>query len=150
MITDIQRFSLNDGPGIRTTVFLKGCNLHCAWCHNPETIRKKNELMVYPANCIGCGRCVEVCPVHAKRVRSDLARVRMLLRSTITYEAFCSNSGRGIPGYHKKSEVSPGGRQKRQKISEFGPILRIIPAKSAAWRILSVFHAHGAKSCNTL
>ena len=53
-------------------------------------------------------------------------------------------------GYHKKSEVSPGERQKRQKISEFGPILRIIPAKSAAWRILSVFHAHGAKNYKTL
>ena len=53
-------------------------------------------------------------------------------------------------GYHKKSEVSPGERQKRQKISEFGPILRIIPAKSAAWRILSVFHAHGAKSYKTI
>ena len=53
-------------------------------------------------------------------------------------------------GYHKNSEVSPGGRQKRQKISEFWPILRIIPAKSAAWRILSVFHAHGAKSYKTL
>ena len=52
--------------------------------------------------------------------------------------------------YHKKSEVSPGNRQKRQKNSEFWPILRIIPAKSAAWRILSVFHAHGAKSCKTL
>jgi len=53
-------------------------------------------------------------------------------------------------GYHKKSEVSPGGRQKRQKNSEFGPILRIIPAKSVVWRILSVFHAHGTKSCKTL
>ena len=53
-------------------------------------------------------------------------------------------------GYHKKSEVSPGGRQKRQKISEFKPILRIIPAKSTAWRILSVFHAHGVKSRKTI
>lgn len=52
--------------------------------------------------------------------------------------------------YHKKSEVSPGDRRKRQKNSEFGPILRIIPAKSADWRILSVFHAHGAKSYKTL
>ena len=71
MITDIQRFSLNDGPGIRTTVFLKGCNLHCAWCHNPETIRKKNELMVYPANCIGCGHCVPVCPSGARSIAAE-------------------------------------------------------------------------------
>ena len=72
MITDIQRFSLNDGPGIRTTVFLKGCNLHCAWCHNPETIRKKNELMVYPANCIGCGHCVPVSPSGARWIAAGV------------------------------------------------------------------------------
>ena len=64
-ITEIQRFSLNDGPGIRTTVFFKGCSLNCAWCHNPETIRPRSELMTYPARCIGCGHCVEVCPSGA-------------------------------------------------------------------------------------
>jgi len=65
LLTAVQRFSLNDGPGIRTTVFFKGCNLKCAWCHNPETISFDNELMVYPERCIGCGHCVEVCPVGA-------------------------------------------------------------------------------------
>lgn len=87
MITDIQRFSLNDGPGIRTTVFLKGCNLHCAWCHNPETIRKKNELMVYPANCIGCGHCVPVCPSGA---RSIAAGVLQFDRSRCTTCGACA------------------------------------------------------------
>ncbi len=87
MITDIQRFSLNDGPGIRTTVFLKGCNLHCAWCHNPETIRKKNELMVYPANCIGCGHCVPVCPSGA---RSIAAGVLQFDRSRCTACGACA------------------------------------------------------------
>lgn len=87
MITDIQRFSLNDGPGIRTTVFLKGCNLHCAWCHNPETIRKKNELMVYPANCIGCGHCVPVCPSGA---RSIAAGVLQFDRSRCTSCGACA------------------------------------------------------------
>ena len=87
MITDIQRFSLNDGPGIRTTVFLKGCNLHCAWCHNPETIRKKNELMVYPANCIGCGHCVPVCPSGA---RSIAAGVLQFDRSRCTVCGACA------------------------------------------------------------
>ncbi len=87
MITDIQRFSLNDGPGIRTTVFLKGCNLHCAWCHNPETIRKKNELMVYPANCIGCGHCVPVCPSGA---RSIAAGVLQFNRSRCTACGACA------------------------------------------------------------
>lgn len=87
MITDIQRFSLNDGPGIRTTVFLKGCNLHCAWCHNPETIWKKNELMVYPANCIGCGHCVPVCPSGA---RSIAAGVLQFDRSRCTACGACA------------------------------------------------------------
>jgi pyruvate formate lyase activating enzyme len=62
IITDIQRFSLHDGPGIRTTVFLKGCNLRCAWCHNPETIGLAAELQAYPDRCIGCGACGQVCP----------------------------------------------------------------------------------------
>lgn len=61
-ITDIQRFSLNDGPGIRTTVFFKGCNMRCEWCHNPETISAKKEIMFYANKCIGCGKCFEVCP----------------------------------------------------------------------------------------
>lgn len=64
-VTEIQRFSLNDGPGIRTTVFFKGCSLKCAWCHNPETIVFSNELMVYPERCINCGHCVPVCPAGA-------------------------------------------------------------------------------------
>ena len=48
LITDIQRFSLNDGPGIRTTVFFKGCNMRCTWCHNPETLSFEQDLLFYP------------------------------------------------------------------------------------------------------
>ena len=70
-ITEIQRFSLNDGPGIRTTVFFKGCNLRCAWCHNPETFGFENELLVYPGRCIGCGHCIPVCPAEAHFARTD-------------------------------------------------------------------------------
>ena len=62
LITDIQRFSVHDGPGIRTTVFLKGCQLHCTWCHNPETIRPRPELEWHPERCIGCGACRAACP----------------------------------------------------------------------------------------
>ena len=61
IITDIQRFSLHDGPGIRTTVFLKGCNMRCDWCHNPETISFTNNILYYNKNCIHCGHCLEVC-----------------------------------------------------------------------------------------
>lgn len=67
LITEIERFALNDGPGIRTTVFFKGCNMHCEWCHNPETIRTKRELMYYPDKCIRCFKCVFSCPCKAHK-----------------------------------------------------------------------------------
>jgi pyruvate formate lyase activating enzyme len=67
MITEIQRFSLNDGPGIRTTVFLQGCNLKCAWCHNPETISHLPQLHFYQNKCIGCYKCVTACPTKAHK-----------------------------------------------------------------------------------
>ena len=60
-IADIQRASIHDGPGIRTTVFFKGCPLHCAWCHNPECISFEKETLFYPEKCIGCGKCSEGC-----------------------------------------------------------------------------------------
>ncbi len=64
-IFDIQRFSIHDGPGIRTTVFLKGCPLHCTWCHNPESISPKLSLSYLRDRCIGCGQCFGVCPEKA-------------------------------------------------------------------------------------
>ena len=63
-IFDIERSSFVDGPGIRTTVFFKGCNLRCAWCHNPESQNIKPELAFFESRCIGCGKCREKCP-HA-------------------------------------------------------------------------------------
>jgi pyruvate formate lyase activating enzyme len=65
IIFDIQRFSLHDGPGIRTTVFFKGCPLKCLWCHNPESINPEIELAFYPYKCINCGSCILVCPTGA-------------------------------------------------------------------------------------
>ena len=60
-IFNIQRFSIHDGPGIRTTVFFKGCSLFCFWCHNPEGRRAKPDIQFFPDRCIGCGDCVRVC-----------------------------------------------------------------------------------------
>jgi pyruvate formate lyase activating enzyme len=67
IISNIQRFSVNDGPGIRTTVFLKGCPLHCRWCHNPETISPAPEIALHDGRCIRCGECVDHCTQHAIR-----------------------------------------------------------------------------------
>ena len=61
-IFDIQRFSIHDGPGIRTTVFLKGCPLRCLWCGNPESISPKPQLSYLADKCIACGECVKACP----------------------------------------------------------------------------------------
>lgn len=61
-IFSIQRNSFVDGPGIRTTVFFKGCNLRCKWCHNPESQKKEPQMMHYLTKCTGCGHCLEVCP----------------------------------------------------------------------------------------
>ncbi len=66
LVCNIQRFSIHDGPGIRTTVFLKGCTLRCFWCHNPESIEPSLELQLHPDRCIGCGACIEACPEGAQ------------------------------------------------------------------------------------
>ena len=65
LITHIQRFSVNDGPGIRTCVFLKGCPLKCEWCHNPETIGHKPEIYWKRRLCVQCGACLDRCPENA-------------------------------------------------------------------------------------
>lgn len=71
VIFDIQRFSVHDGPGIRTTVFLKGCPLRCRWCHNPEGIFPEPELMFFEYKCISCGTCARVCPEKAISFSSE-------------------------------------------------------------------------------
>lgn len=75
LIFNIQRFSLHDGPGIRTTVFLKGCPLSCRWCANPESINPDPEIMTYDMKCIKCRGCVEACPSGAITVDGNIRRI---------------------------------------------------------------------------
>jgi len=76
---DIQRFCIHDGPGIRTTVFLKGCPLRCPWCHNPESWLMSPQVLFYEARCIGCGTCKRVCPVEGAIVPGPGERINRAL-----------------------------------------------------------------------
>lgn len=75
IIFDIQRFCYHDGPGIRTTVFFKGCQLRCAWCHNPESFRMQPQLRYVSRLCTGCGQCAAECPRQVHRFSEGLHRV---------------------------------------------------------------------------
>lgn len=66
IVFDIQRYSLGDGHGIRTTIFMKGCNMRCRWCQNPESLSMKPEIAFRSDKCIQCGACAEICPRKAK------------------------------------------------------------------------------------
>ncbi len=71
LVTNIQRYSLQDGPGIRTTVFLKGCPLDCWWCHNPEGLAPKQEVVTVEGRCVRCGECVKACPQDIARLTGE-------------------------------------------------------------------------------
>lgn len=70
-VFNIQKYSIHDGYGIRTTVFLKGCPLSCKWCHNPESLSKDIQVVLYEERCTLCGRCVEACPEDALKIEND-------------------------------------------------------------------------------
>lgn len=75
-ITDIQKYSIHDGDGIRTTVFFKGCPLTCTWCHNPETQSYSRQLLFQAERCTGCGSCVKACPNKAISIKEGIAVTR--------------------------------------------------------------------------
>jgi pyruvate formate lyase activating enzyme len=84
-IFDIKRYAINDGPGIRIVIFLKGCNLNCAWCHNPESISGETERMYGPAKCIKCGTCVMACPEKA---------ITLTTEGIVTNDELCKMCGK--------------------------------------------------------
>ena len=108
IIFDIKEFSIFDGPGIRQTVFLKGCPLRCNWCHNPEGLSAEPQIMVslnacihcgkcrqvcpHPDHCIACGKCVDVCPQNVRRIagtRMTSEALAELIRKDADYYAAC-------------------------------------------------------------
>ena len=104
MIFNIQKFCTSDGPGIRTTVFLKGCPLSCLWCHNPESQSPRRELLLYPHKCIGCGRCKDVtedtedftCYHGAKELCGKMVTVDEVLDEVMKDKPFYETSGGGM------------------------------------------------------
>jgi len=72
MVFDIRRFSIHDGPGIRTTVFFKGCPLSCWWCHNPESQQPEQEVMFHPNRCLRCGACQAACSHNAISLQEEI------------------------------------------------------------------------------
>lgn len=125
LVFNIQKYSVHDGPGIRTTVFLKGCPLHCAWCHNPEGISPERELVVLESRCLGCGQCrlacrhgavipgdgalpprsevcelcgacVEACPTRGRQILGEEMSVSQVLETVLQDQVFYDDSGGGV------------------------------------------------------
>ncbi len=94
LISNIQRFSLDDGPGIRTTVFFKGCSLACKWCHNPECISFTPELQLDDKLCVRCGACIGACPHNAHKV----SKTKHVIARNI-----CKNCGECVSACRKKA-----------------------------------------------
>ena len=89
LVFDIKHFAVHDGPGIRTTVFLKGCPLRCAWCHNPEGESIVRELALVRQKCIGCGDCVRACPNGVHTFENG---VHLINRSACTLCGACAQA----------------------------------------------------------
>lgn len=105
IIFDIKRYALHDGPGIRTTVFLKGCPLNCLWCHNPEGIGTSPQILYRKKRCIACGECLLVCPEEALSLSSDMVVTdRTLCRSNGACAEICPAEARELVGKTVSSE----------------------------------------------
>ena len=110
-VFNIQKFSTNDGPGIRTTVFLKGCPLHCGWCSNPESQAQKPQILWDLSKCVRCQQCVQTCPQHAVQFDVESGSIRFDFKTCVgcgTCVAQCPQEALTLEGEWKDVEdVSP-------------------------------------------
>lgn len=105
LVFNIQRFSVNDGPGIRTTVFLKGCPLRCKWCHNPESISPDQQLVLHEDRCIRCGDCFALCKNNAvRRINGEFATIRDMCLECGDCVEVCNSETREIAGTEVTTE----------------------------------------------
>lgn len=112
MVYNIQRMSIQDGPGLRTTVFLKGCPLRCLWCSNPESQSARRQLLTFEGVCVHCGKCLEVCP--RKAVYRDGADFR-------THRELCDDCGVCAEACPAKARVISG---KEMTVDEVMSVVR--------------------------
>ena len=106
LIFDVKRNALHDGPGIRTTIFFKGCPLRCVWCHNPESMDPGLEIGFYPSDCIQCGDCVEACPTKAAQMELPGRIDRVLCnRCGICAEVCPGNGLRKVGRFYEIDEL---------------------------------------------
>ncbi|WP_313164842.1 trans-4-hydroxy-L-proline dehydratase activase [Sedimentibacter sp.] len=104
-IFNIQKFSIHDGPGIRTTVFLKGCPLKCLWCHNPESQEYEKQILYDAEKCVLCGTCVKVCPKNAIKIEDNILTTDMDKCDFCGLcEIYCIQEARQVVGKHYSVE----------------------------------------------
>ncbi len=103
-IFSVQGYSIHDGPGVRTTVFLSGCPLRCKWCQNPESQKLEPTLFFFAEKCTGCAACVSACPEHAISIQNGLSKTnRTLCRACGRCAAACPSGARELVGEEKSA-----------------------------------------------
>lgn len=133
IVSDIQRFCMHDGPGIRTTVFFKGCPLRCEWCHNPETQSHQKELLFYKQKCIGCGLCKacdkEACTVCGECAQNCPTGAREVAGCEYTVQEVYNQIQKDVAFYGEKGGVTFSGGECMLQIEPLTEVLKTCKEK---------------------